>query len=54
MSKRIEGYLRALDKDELPKYHDYQDVYKGKLSIPAYEKKWGRYNGAQPRRKHVQ
>ena len=52
MSGRIRGYLRALEKGQLEKYHDYQDVYNRKMPREKYEKKWGRYPGRRCK-KHV-
>jgi len=52
MRNRLEGYLRAIDEGTVKKYHDHNDVCKGKMSVDAYVKKWGRYMGNRPRLKH--
>jgi len=53
MRDRLKGYLRAIEKGETGKYHDYADVKKGRMAERDYFKKWGKYTGDRSRLKHV-
>jgi len=41
MRNRVNGYLAALEKNELTKYHDKHDVLKGRMRHHDYVVKWG-------------
>jgi len=40
---RLADYLRAIETGDVERYHDYQDVAKGKMRVADYEKKWNRH-----------
>ena len=53
MSKRIEGYLRAIEEGTVEQFHDYHDVQHARIPREDYERKWGHYTGQIQRKKHV-
>ena len=53
MRDRLNGYLRAIENGETEKYHDYRDVWAGRMPEKEYVKKWGKYLGSRRRLKHV-
>ncbi|MEA3222772.1 MAG: hypothetical protein U9P49_06365 [Thermodesulfobacteriota bacterium] len=51
MRDRLKSYLRAIEDGTTEKYHDYRDVWSGKMDVKDYVRKWGRYTGCWLRRK---
>lgn len=39
-SKKISGYLKALQPGNLAYYHDLQDYRKGRLNKETFKKRW--------------
>ena len=50
-SDRLRNYLKAVDKGDaaVRKYHDYNDVRKGRLDEAVYNKRWGGAVGSRKR-----
>lgn len=48
---RLINYLKAIDKGDaaVRKYHDYNDVKKGRLDAVVYNKRWGGAVGSKKR-----
>ena len=48
---RLTNYLRAVDKGDaaVRKYHDYNDVMKGRLDAAVYNRRWGGAVGSRKR-----
>jgi len=49
---RLFDYMRAVETGTSDKYHDYQDVKKGRMTIDEYNRKHGRFTGSGGMRKH--
>lgn len=53
MTRRMDEYMRAVENGTTGKYHDRQDVVKGRMPRAAYQKKHGGAIGVKAVGKHV-
>ena len=40
MNDRLRGYLRAIETGTTERYHDYRNIFKGKMSKTEYNQKY--------------